>query len=237
MVVRTTVTTPAVLRAFRHLNAGRPYRDRIKPFNFVISAAGAKPPAGAPPSGQFRLVAPYRTNPEEWEKLEFTNVHDPDGTSYRITTRDGRPGLARVDSYRDVLARYPGHPESKSLAPVGGPCRRMTEGLLKRRHVVVGKIVLIGKESTRIEERRTGELTIDDIDQRLTTYDDGDEWSRIVVPQLRALYESLSRQGKSELAEQLGITLRNLRPITTGEVFPHKRHRDAVIALLKKQQG
>lgn len=227
MVVRTTVTTPAVLRAFRHLNAGRDYRDQIKPFNFVVSAAGAKPPAGAPPSGQFRLVAPYETNPERWEELEFTNVHDPDATPYRITTRDGRPGFARVDSYRDILACYPGHPESKSLAPDGGPCRRMTEGLLQRRPVVVGKIVLIGKESTRIEERRSGELTIDDVDQRLTTYDDHDEWCRIWLPQLR-------ERDLRSVAEAIDMSVRRLRDIRDGKVYPQKVHRDALIGALTR---
>ena len=42
-----------------------------------------------------------------------------------ITTRDGRPGMARVDTFADVLAKYETHPESKVTragrpADVGG---------------------------------------------------------------------------------------------------------------------
>lgn len=228
MLVRTTVTTPSVLRAFRHVNAGREYRDRIKPFNFVVSAAGAKPPAGAPEAKHFRLVAPFETDPEKWEDLEFANIHDPEAEPYGITTRDGVPRLARVDSYGYAMARYPGHPEVKSLAPDGGPVRRMTAGLLRRRPVTVGKITLIGKESTRIEERRTGELSTDDVDERLTVYNDHDEWYRDTLPKLR------DRNDPIEVARRVGISVRRLRPILSGQVWPHQRHRDALTALVRE---
>ncbi len=232
MVVRTTVTTPAVLRAFRHLNEGRSYRDQVKPFNFVICAAGAKPPAGAPVGARFRLVAPFETNAERWEELQFTNIHDPDAAPYKITTRDGRPGLARVDSYGDVLARYPGHPEAKSLAPDGGPCRRVTEGLLRRRPVEVGKIVLIGKESTRIEERRTGELTVDDTDERLTMYDDRDEWYRLTLPKLREVDMDVDT-----MAHAIGMSGRRLRDILGGKVWPHEQQRNSLLTLIEDQRS
>ena len=49
-MVRTTVTSPSVLRAFRHLNEGLSYAEQVKPFNLVTdSSRGAKPPAGSPP--------------------------------------------------------------------------------------------------------------------------------------------------------------------------------------------
>jgi hypothetical protein len=232
MLVRTTITSPTVHRAFRHLNADKEYRDRIKPFNFVVSAAGAKPPAGAPTSSRFRLVAPYETNADKWEALRFTNIHDPDAAPYGITTRDGRPGLARVDSYCDALARYPGHPESKSLAPDGGPCQRMTVGLLRRRPVVVGKIVLIGKESTRIEERRSGELTVDDVGERLTTYDDRDEWYRLTLPKLRAMDMDVDT-----MAHAIGISGRRLRDILGGRVWPHEQQRNSLLTLIEDQRS
>ncbi len=90
--------------------------------------------------------------------------------------------MARVDTFADVLAKYETHPEAKSLGPDGEPCGRATVGLLRRRPVTVGTIVLIGKESNRLEERSRGELTVDDLDERITTYEDHDEWYRVVVP-------------------------------------------------------
>ena len=175
-MVRTTVTSPSVLRAFRRVNEGRSFADSVKPFNFVLTAAGAKPPASVPPGQPFRLVAPYETYPRQWERAEWIDVHHPEAGPHTITTRDGRPGMARVDTFADVLAMYETHPEAKSLGPDGKPCGRTTVGLLRRRPVNVGKIVLIGKESNRLEERSRGELTVDDLDERITTYDDNDNW-------------------------------------------------------------
>jgi hypothetical protein len=57
-----------------------------------------------------------------------------DGTQYRITTEPTRgrlpPRTVRIKTYRGVLAEYRGHPEDKSLALDGEPCRRRTRGLL-----------------------------------------------------------------------------------------------------------
>jgi hypothetical protein len=145
-MVRTTVTSTAVRRAFRRLNESRPYAEQIKPFDFLLTAAGAKAPAGVPEGRPFRLVAPYETEPDKWEHGEWTDVHHPESGTYQITTRDGWPGMARGDTFRDVLAKYEGHPEAKSLGPDGLPCDRATVGLLQRRPVTVGTITLIGKE-------------------------------------------------------------------------------------------
>ena len=186
-----------VLRAFRHLNEGRTYADQIKPFNFVLTAAGAKPPASVPwvsPSGWWRRLSRI---PRRGRALDWIDVHHPEAGPYPITTRDGRPGMARVDTFADVLAKYETHPESKSLGPDGRPCGRGTVGLLRRRPVTVGKITLIGKESNRLEERSRGELTVDDLDERITTYDDHDEWYRVVLPRLREL-------GVEAVAEAMG---------------------------------
>ena len=110
-MVRTTVTSPPVLRAFRHINEGQPYSDRVKPFNFVLTAAGAKPPAGAPFGASFRLIGPYESDPRRWEGLSGSTFIIPETGTYSITTRDGRPGMARVDTFADVLAKYETHPE------------------------------------------------------------------------------------------------------------------------------
>ncbi|MGO8870618.1 MAG: hypothetical protein ACLQPH_04315, partial [Acidimicrobiales bacterium] len=220
-MVRTTVTSPPVLRAFRHLNEGRPYADQVKPFNFVLTAAGAKPPAGIPLGEPFRLVAAFESDPRRWEGSKGIDIHHPEATPNAITTRDGRPGMARVDTFADVLAKYATHPEDKSLGPDGKPCGRATVGLLRRRPVTVGAIALIGKESNRLEERSRGELTINDLDGRITTYDDNDEWYRVVLLRLRKI-------GAKAVAEAAGMSERRVRDVLAGKVLPHPFRRCAL---------
>lgn len=130
-----------------------------------------------------------------------------------------------MDSFADVLERYPSNPEAKSLGPDGKPCGRSTIGLLGRRPVTAGKIVLIGKESNRLVERRSGELTIDDLDLRLTIYEDHDEWRRLVLPKLR-------RIGVAESARAVGMSDRRMRDVLKGRVMPHPRHQMILEALV-----
>jgi len=134
--------------------------------------------------------------------------------------------MARVDTFADVLAKYETHPEAKSLGPDGEPCGRATVGLLRRRPVTFGKIVLIGKESNRLAERSRGELTVDDLDQRITTYEDDDEWYRVVVPKLREI-------GAPALAEATGVSERRARDWLTGRALPHRRHRRVLELLVE----
>jgi hypothetical protein len=173
-------------------------------------------------------VAPYETDPDKWELGEWTDVHHPESGTYRITTRDGRPGMARVDTFRDVLAKYESHPEAKSLGSDGRPCDRATVGLLQRRSVTVGTITVIGKESNRLEERLRGEVGVDELDERITTYEDHDVWYRIVLPALR-----LNRI--SVIAEAVGISERRVRDILAGRVLPHRSHRETLRALVREQ--
>ena len=99
--VRTTVTSPAVRRAFRRLNDGKPYADQIKAFNFLLTASGAKPPAGHPEGHPFRLIAPYETDPTKWEKSKFLDIHHP------------RPGSTR-SRLETVALAWPGSTRSQT---------------------------------------------------------------------------------------------------------------------------
>lgn len=130
---------------------------------------------------------------------------------HRNTGQGSQPGTAApawpgVDTFADVLAKYETHPEAKSLGPDGRPCDRSTIGLLQRRPVTVGTITLIGKESNRLEEREAGELTWENADQWLTTYEDHDEWYRFVLPKLRSM-------DQQELATAAGMSYRIARCI------------------------
>jgi hypothetical protein len=224
-MIRTSVTSPAVLRAFGHLNEDKAYADQVKLFNFMLSAAGVTPPRGVGPSERFRLVAPWDSDPSRWSKLLWVDLHHPDRGTYRITTIAGRSGQPKVDTYGDVAEKYAAHPEAKSLGPDGRRCGRGTVGLLKRRPVTAGEIKLIGKESNRLEDRYTGLLTVDELDERLTVYHDDDGWRRITLPRLRAI-------GARKVAKAVGMSERRARDILKGRAMPHTKHMAAMEMLV-----
>jgi hypothetical protein len=176
----------------------------MKPFNFVLSAVGAKPLAGIEIGSPFRLVAPNELDARKWKDLTWVDVRNPEAGAYRVTTRDGRSGTAGVDTFLDVLNKYETHPESKALGFDGRVCDRRTIGLLQHRPITAGKIVLVGKEANRLEERSSGELSVNDLGQRLTIYSDDDEWKRFVMPKLREL-------GARAVGEAVGVSERRER--------------------------
>ena len=224
-VLRSTVTSFAELRVFHAFNEGLEYSQRISPFNFFNSAAGAKPPAGLELRGSFRLIAPWEDDASKWMNLEFRDAYHPLLGPFRITTRPDRPGVPKVDSISDMAAKYGTHPEYKSCDAEGQPCTRATVGLLHRRRVTVGRIDLIGKESNRLEEREAGKLTREDADQWLTTYEDHDEWYRIVLPALKL-------KDIAVVADAAGLSERRVRDILAGRVLPHRSNRETLRALV-----
>jgi hypothetical protein len=85
-------------------------------------------------------------------------------------------------------------------------------------------IRLIGKESNRLDQRRTGEITADDLDLRLTIYEDHDEWNRLVLPRLRRL-------GVAKVSQVIGMSERRTRDILKGRAMPHAKHQLALEVL------
>jgi len=51
--------------------------------------------------------------------------------------------------FAHLVIQYQQHPEAKSLAPDGSPCREETKGLLKRAVVIAEEIRFVGKETDR----------------------------------------------------------------------------------------
>jgi hypothetical protein len=54
-----------------------------------------------------------------------------------------------AQTFETVFSQYVRHPEYKSLAPDGTPCKADTHGLLKRYPVTASEFHLIGKETER----------------------------------------------------------------------------------------
>jgi hypothetical protein len=186
-VGQITVSSPEVLKPLEAFNAGKPYAQQIKPFNFILSAHVAPfgHPSGADPE-RFHLIAPYESDPRKWEKLPWIDEYSE--KPYRISASlpSATRSLARVKSYGDVLEEYEYHEEAKCADASGEPCDRQSVGLLGRRRVRIEKLHLIGKESNKLEE--VEELSVTDDADVYTEYPDPrrDEWKTKWLPMLQS---------------------------------------------------
>jgi hypothetical protein len=104
----------------------------------------------------FQLVAPYETDPTRWLTMQWLDRHST--KQFHITTSgdSGDRVTARVSTYHEMIEDYAHHPESKCADALGQPADRQTVGLLYRRHVSVGEIHMIGKESNGLENVEAG---------------------------------------------------------------------------------
>lgn len=146
-MMRMAVTTQNVLKRLHHWEGFRPYNFFLLP---ILANCGC--PASVDPD-HFTLVAPFETDQTKWIHSVCINIADSnDNKEYRLTTDFNSPEYgdrAVVDTFENRLYRYLQHPEAKSLAPDGGPCKGDTRGLLQRAHIIAGKHRRIGKESDR----------------------------------------------------------------------------------------
>ena len=139
-LTRIAITSSEVARAFALYNEGRPWRDQIKPFNFILHAH-IDPfgyPAGVD-AAHFRLIAPFESDPPVARAPVDRPLHRQ---ALRGHHRPERPPLQRR-SAQDLPRRprpLPTPPEPKSLDADGHPCtRRSPPGLLARRPVTCSR--------------------------------------------------------------------------------------------------
>jgi hypothetical protein len=228
-LTRIAITSSEVARAFKKYNEGRPWREQIKPFNFILHAH--IDPFGYPPDvdpTHFRLIAPYESNPARWLQLPWIDLYT--GKHWQVTTdpHNHRADVVRVKTYRDVLALYQHHPEPKSLDPDGNPCsRRSPPGLLARRPITMLTISLIGKESNRLDETVAGLIPLDDAQTTYTTPNDH-AWKTLVLP---ALDDFPNRQ----VAAQASLDTRTLQRIKNRAITTPHAHNRAVLTLVTAQ--
>jgi hypothetical protein len=203
------VSSPHLLRTFRAFNQGKSYADSIKPFNFLLSAqvAAFGHPVGVKPE-RFHLVSPFSLDSDRWTNLDWLDVHSR-GRFGVVTGFNPDPSKACLRSHQEVLSLYRVHPEPKSAAPNGTPCDRATQGLLKRRHLRVVAVELIGKESNRMEDVQNG--LVHDWDEVVESFGFASEswWEREVLPKLR---EAKAR----DLAKAAGVSVRHIKAIRNG---------------------
>jgi hypothetical protein len=215
---RVTITSPGILEPLAALNEGKIYSDQIKPFNFLLTChlSPFGHPVGTNPE-KFHLIAPFESNSKKWLTTNWVDQYS--GKQFRITTEKNYSSraTARVKTYGDVFTDYEYHPESKCADEDGNVCDRRTLGLLHRRHVRIGEIISIGKESNKLEEVDAG--LVHSTDSVYTIYPDQrrDSWEREIRPKLKAVPLSV-------LIKETGLSRRALIKARNGEVRPRARN-------------
>ena len=227
-VSQLAISTPALLAPFRSLNGAKPYRDQVKPHNFML--IGHDDPLAPLPEGitttQLTPVAPFTSDPTEYMTQPWVNRHD--GRPLTVTTKPaGESGKVRLKTYCDIVDDYRTHPESKSGDPRGGRATRGSVGLLPRLHVAAIEIRHIGKESNRLDEVEEG--LVADPDEVYVEYrDEKWEWKQ-ALPGLRHLREEI---GAWDLARRAAMSERALRYALNGGKLPRAGARQRLIACL-----
>jgi hypothetical protein len=221
-----------MLLAFRHHNFGKPYAEQVKPFGALVSVtiADLGRPVGVGP-GPFQLIAPESGDPL---RQPWTNLYS--GASYRIsiTGDTGRRGIARVQTFGDVLDSYCRHPEGGTLGAGSEPCGDATRGLLRREPRTVGDIVYTGKESNRLEDVQAG--LIGDIGEVSNVYRDPrhDAWWESVLRVLRDM-------SRAKLERESGLSERAIRDLLASRSTPHLENRRKLerlaISIARQQLG
>jgi hypothetical protein len=198
-VSRYGATTPALLKWFAAFNRDRAYADQVKPFNF-LSAFHAKPKFELSDDEQW--ATPKRGRPRKQLDVRpiasfNRNIRDAAKNAFDRETGKTIP-TNELKTYGEALAQYHLRPETKFL---NGDYS--DQGRTQRRHVVVTRVVHIGKEANKWEEQHF--LGADD--EAEIEYD-ADKSSRDVDAQLR---QFVCRVGERTAAEQSNISRTALR--------------------------
>jgi len=226
------VSTPHVRKPFARSDAETPYRERIKPFNFLLTAHIAKGgfPIGAD-KAHFLLVAPYEPDPQRWLKSRWMEVNKT--KIYRVTTdrqrRTADPSHAMIDDYHRTLTDFRLHPEAKSLCPDGTPCdehRRNSAGLLRRRSAEILRRAIehIGKETNELKQV-LGAQDEDELVQRYRPLDESDFDCYGVL--LRAV-------PKPRIVDLTGVSPRTIEMLRKRRTVPRAKTQEALLEALRQ---
>ena len=209
---RIAATSPRLLHSFDKFNTRKPYRQQIKPFNFLSFVPGAQPTPGCESGQPLRLVAP-RVPAAQALKTNWTNTYAPNQV-VRLAVDASSPGSAVAPSYASTATAYWGHPEAKSADPDGTPCHRRSRGLLGRRRLAPLHLVHLGKEANKLEERLTGELAAINDTETQVVYDlDSAQWRQELLPLLLAA-------PLQAVSEATGLSQRRLSDLRAGRAYP-----------------
>jgi hypothetical protein len=109
----------------------------------------------------------------------------------------------------------------------GNASGKQTVGLLRRRHIQIGLIKYLGKESNNLEEVESG--MVHSPENIYTEYSDPsrDEWETVILPVLKKL-------PLAELITRSGLSRRALIDLRSGRSRPHPKNLSMLISLVKE---
>lgn len=202
-ISRYAATTPKLLRWFSTYNAGRPYRDQVKPFGFLLSLT-AKLDFG----GECFAPKPKRGRPKEPRALKPIAPFDSDcakAIALAFDRESGKPiETSALRTYGDALASYHIQPESKFLN-----ADYSDSGTTRRRHVAMTGVHHIGKESHDWERQAiVGTNAECDIEYGVSKEDRAELAER--------LQTSIAEFGEAKLAKALSISPKIMHAIMSG---------------------
>lgn len=212
-MMRLTVTTPQVLKPLLRLQRRVPFRDRTKPYNFVLVpilnrfllAARGKP---------ITLITPFTTDLRKLRQQKWVNIHD--GKVYSELP-------VPAATFRDIVEEFRIHRENKSRAPDGNPCDFRTRGLLQRTHIEAVGVIAHGKETDR--QWQQGE-DISLLFPELPVYRRNETARKAQDP---ALAKKVRQMSIRALARKTGFSTRTIRAARS-----EKRLRKSTILKLEK---
>jgi len=123
-ISKLTVSTPLLISRFKKINHRKPFSKKIKPFDFCLVGFGTE---------SVKPITSYRNSPSEAVFDDFIDYNT--GKIYC--------GQEFWKDLRQIFWEYLNHPESKFDG---------NEGILQRKHIKVDKVIVIGKESSNLEE-------------------------------------------------------------------------------------
>lgn len=129
-ISRLTVSTANVLRRFKGFNAGKEWKDQIKPFNFYLVGFQAVEEDGK----AVKPLMPFSNDPQKVVYEPFIDYE----------TGDIKEGSHYFKPLSRTIMQYVEHPEHKFDGDTG---------ILERKHVHADGFVYIGKEANNIDEQ------------------------------------------------------------------------------------
>jgi len=213
-MMRVTITTHNVLKMLGNWRIARPYNFLFLPMVDPLFGHAFHRQT----KEKVLLVCPFSSKQESWFDLDCVNVHN--GKKYRMfdCAKSSAPlsyNTVFPSQFARLLIQYQEHPEAKSLAPDGAPCRSNTSGLLRRAHIIAGELRYVGKETDRKWEEGDN-ITV--LEFKGTEY--GRKGKVIATEDVKA---SIRRIGINKCARESGFDRKNfVRKLVRG--LPVKRN-------------
>jgi hypothetical protein len=215
-MMRLTITTYNVLEMLGEWEIARPYNFLLLPMVDPVHGIAFHRRSGE----KALLVCAFSSKQDQWFDLECVNVHS--GKKYKMLNCKKANGsipynVVFPSQFGHLLIQYQQHPESKSLAPDGAPCKPETKGLLQRAHVIAGEIRYVGKETDRKWEEGE-EISV--IEFAATEY--GRKGRIIASEEVKAAIQNI---GINKCARESGFDRKNfIRKLVRGLPVKHSSY-------------